>query len=145
MDLEVISNYFIYNESIIIIYYVKSTVCLLSFFQVNNSNLNKVRILSHNLNLEESISNLLGLRRLAGLKLLFELLPGQYKPLLVPHPGPHQGPHPDLLPDPLPGLKLLCLLQDPLNQGLLFVQMFNLYQLKIDPNQFQLSVVQVIK
>ena len=104
---------------------MNSTVCFLSFYQVNN-NLNKVRILTHNLNLEESISNLLGLRQLAGLKLLFELLPDQYKLLHVPHPGPHTDLLLDLPPDLLPGLKLLCLLQDPLNQGLLFVQMFNL-------------------
>ena len=122
--------------------------------KLNSSNLNK--ILSRNNNLEESISNLPGLklfnRRLTGLKPRFELLPGLYKRLLGPQPGPHLGPQPDPHlgplpgphPDPLPGLKLLCLLQDPLNQGLLFVQMFNLYQLKIDPNQFQLSVVQVM-
>ena len=130
--------------------------------KLNSSNLNKT--LSRNNNLEESISNLPGLklfnRRLTGLKPRFELLPGLYKRLLGPQPGPHlgpqpgphlgllPGPHPDPLPGPhpdqLPGLKLFSPLQDPLNQGLLSVQMFNLFQLKIDPNQFQLSVVQVL-
>ena len=123
--------------------------------KLNNNNLNK--ILSRKHNLEESISNLPGLklfnRRLTGLKPRFELLPGLCKrllglqpgPHLGPQPGPHLGPLPGPHPDPLPGLKLFSPLQDPPNQGLLSVQMFNLYQLKIDPNQFQLSVVQVIK
>jgi hypothetical protein len=119
--------------------------------EVNNNNLNK--ILSNNRNLEESISNLPGLKlfnSLKGLKLRFELLPGQYKRLhgpqpglhLGPQPGPHLGPQPGPHLGPLPGLKLLCPLQDLLNQGLLSVQMFNLFQIKIDPNQFQLSVAQ---
>ena len=114
--------------------------------KLNSSNLNKT--LSRNNNLEESINNLPGLklfnRRLTGLKPRFELLPDLYKRLLGPQPGPHLGPQPGPHPDPLPGLKLFSPLQDPLNQGLLSVQMFNLFQLKIDPNQFQLSVVQVM-
>lgn len=111
--------------------------------EVNNNNLNK--ILSSNHNLEESINNLPGLKlfnSLKGLKLRFELLPGQYKHLHGPQPGLHLGPQLGPHLGPLPGLKLLCPLQDLLNQGLLFVQMFNLFQIKIDPNQFQLSVAQ---
>ena len=122
--------------------------------KLNNNNLNK--ILSRKHNLEESISNLPGLklfnRRLTGLKPRFELLPGLCKRLLGLQPGPHLGPQPGPQlgplpgphPDPLPGLKLFSPLQDPPNQGLLSVQIFNLFQPKIDPNQFQLSVVQVM-